>query len=186
MPSVFGKEGKKKELIKNLDSLYSQLQREHQISPGDFPDIKKMQEQLANQDFTKFHHMDKKLLDRVDKMLAEDIAKMMSMIPLDEENRRQNDQDKIKGGAFDGVMETNTPFMFKGGEGINAGVGEVEWVISKDRSVHSSSRLEPLLLFTVSIAGTNTTTFSTLSGLLMEKCLVLQLRVRENFLEKIK
>ena len=23
--------------------------------------------------------------------------------------------------------------MFKGGEGINAGVGEVEWVISKDR-----------------------------------------------------
>ena len=135
MPSVFGKEGKKKELIKNLDALYTQLQREHQISPGDFPDIKKMQEQLANQDFSKFHLLDRKLLERVDKMLAEDIAKMMSMIPLDEEHRRQNDQDKIKGGAFDGVMETNTPFMFKGGEGINAGVGEVEWVISKDRSV---------------------------------------------------
>ena len=30
-------------------------------------------------------------------------------------------------------METKTPFMFKGGEGINAGVGEVEWVIAKDR-----------------------------------------------------
>ena len=137
MPSVFGKEGKKKELIKNLDALYTQLQREHQISPGDFPDIKKMQEQLANQDFTKFHHMDKKLLERVDKMLAEDIAKMMSMIPLDEEYRRQKDEDKIKGGAFDGVMETATPFMFKGGEGINAGVGEVEWVVNKDRSVSS-------------------------------------------------
>ena len=135
MPSVFGKEGKKKELIKNLDSLYTQLQREHQISPGDFPDIKKMQEQLANQDFTKFHQLDRKLLERVDKMLAEDIAKMMAMIPLDEENRRQNDQDKIKGGAFDQVMETQTPFMFKGGEGINAGAGEVEWVIAKDRSV---------------------------------------------------
>ena len=138
MPSVFGKEGKKKELIKNLDSLYSQLQREHQISPGDFPDIKKMQEQLANQDFTKFHQLDRKLLERVDKMLAEDIAKMMAMIPLDEENRRQNDQDKIKGGAFDQVMETQTPFMFKGGEGINAGAGEVEWVIAKDRSVSIS------------------------------------------------
>ena len=137
MPSVFGKEGKKKELIKNLDSLYSQLQREHQISPGDFPDIKKMQEQLANQDFTKFHQLDRKLLERVDKMLAEDIAKMMAMIPLDEENRRQNDQDKIKGGAFDQVMETQTPFMFKGGEGINAGAGEVEWVIAKDRSVYN-------------------------------------------------
>merc|ERR1712098_415494 len=66
MPSVFGKEGKKKELIKNLDSLYSQLQREHQISPGDFPDIKKLQE-------------------RVDKMLAEDIAKLMAMVPLEEQ-----------------------------------------------------------------------------------------------------
>ena len=32
-------------------------------------------------------------------------------------------------------MDSATPFMFKGGEGINAGVGEVEWVISKDRSV---------------------------------------------------
>ena len=29
-------------------------------------------------------------------MLAEDIAKLMAMIPLDEEVRRQNDADKIK------------------------------------------------------------------------------------------
>ena len=144
MPSVFGKDAKKKELIKNLDSLYSQLQREHQISPGDFPEIKKMQEQLANHDFTKFHALDRKLLERVDRMLAEDIAKLMAMIPLDEENRRQNDADKIKGGAFDGVMETKTPFMYKGGEGINAGVGEVEWVISKDRYKFISLLLKPM------------------------------------------
>jgi len=100
MPAVFGKDSKKKELIKNLDGLYAQLQREHQISPGDFPEIKKMQEQLANHDFTKFHTLDIKLLDRVDRMLAEDIAKLMAMIPLDEEVRRQNDADKIKGGAL--------------------------------------------------------------------------------------
>ena len=29
------------------------------------------------------------------RMLAEDIAKLMSMIPIDEENKRQNDDDKI-------------------------------------------------------------------------------------------
>ena len=29
------------------------------------------------------------------RMLSEDIAKLMSMIPLDEENRRQNDADKV-------------------------------------------------------------------------------------------
>lgn len=43
MPSVFGKESKKKELIKNLGTIYEQIQREYQISPGDFPDLKKMQ-----------------------------------------------------------------------------------------------------------------------------------------------
>ncbi len=32
MPSVFGKESKKKELIKNLDALYAQIQREHQVN----------------------------------------------------------------------------------------------------------------------------------------------------------
>ena len=40
---MFGKDAKKKELIKNLSQIYEQIQREHQISPGDFPDIKKMQ-----------------------------------------------------------------------------------------------------------------------------------------------
>ena len=93
---MFGKDSKKKELIKNLDSLYAQvlflyfkvlflvgvliavpiyqfsyilaflqLQREHQISPGDFPDIKKMKEQLAHQDFTKFKQLDMRLLQKV-------------------------------------------------------------------------------------------------------------------------
>lgn len=43
MPSMFGKDSKKKELIKNLDQTYEKIQREHQISPGDFPDLKRMQ-----------------------------------------------------------------------------------------------------------------------------------------------
>ena len=43
-----------------------------------------------------------------------------------------------QGGAFDQVMEGKTPFMFGGGEGINAGVGEVDWVINKDRYKYDS------------------------------------------------
>lgn len=84
MPSVFGKEGKKKELIKNIGTVYDRLQREHQISPGDFPDIKKMQEVLQNQDFSKFHSLKPHLIETVDRMLATDIARMMSMIPQEE------------------------------------------------------------------------------------------------------
>ena len=44
----------------------------------------------------------------------------------------------FQGGAFDQVMEGKPPFMFGGGEGINAGVGEVDWVINKDRYKYDS------------------------------------------------
>lgn len=47
MPSVFGKDSKKKELIANLPEIYATIEREHQISPGDFPNVKKMQVQKS-------------------------------------------------------------------------------------------------------------------------------------------
>lgn len=43
MPSMFGKDNKKKELVNNLAEIYGQIEREHQISPGDFPALKRMQ-----------------------------------------------------------------------------------------------------------------------------------------------
>lgn len=81
MPSMFGKDSKKKELIKNLASVYADIEREHGVPAGDFPDLAEMQEKLLHHDFLKFHLLKKPLLDAVDKMLAEDIAKMMAMIP---------------------------------------------------------------------------------------------------------
>ena len=59
---MFGKEAKKKELIKNLDALYAQLQREHKINAGDFPDLEKMKKDLVHQDFAKFRGMDKVMI----------------------------------------------------------------------------------------------------------------------------
>lgn len=46
MPSVFGKDSKKKELITNLGEIYHKIEKEHQISPGDFPNLAKMQVRL--------------------------------------------------------------------------------------------------------------------------------------------
>ncbi|MGH0138658.1 UNVERIFIED_CONTAM: hypothetical protein FKN15_031914 [Acipenser sinensis] len=46
MPNMFGKENKKKELISNLGEIYLKIEKEHQVSPGDFPNLKKMQELL--------------------------------------------------------------------------------------------------------------------------------------------
>ncbi|XP_046453281.1 EH domain-containing protein 3-like [Daphnia pulex] len=134
-PTMFGKDAKKKELIKNLGQIYDQIQREYQISPGDFPDIKKMQEQLVHHDFTKFPPLKPRLLEAVDRMLAEDIARLMSVIPQESVIRAAAEPNGsgIKGGAFDGVSEKASPFGYLKGEGIDAGAGEPEWIVGKDR-----------------------------------------------------
>lgn len=98
MPTVFGKDNKKKDLIKNLGQIYDQIQREQQISPGDFPDLKKMQANLAHHDFTKFNLIKPRLLEVVDKMLSEDISKLMAMIP--HEDSSSTSEPMIKGTYF--------------------------------------------------------------------------------------
>ena len=80
-------------------------------------------------------------------MLQEDISKLMVMIPQEDKMQRSEGTDmKIQGGAFDGVLDQATPFMYQGGEGINAGIGEVEWVIAKDRYKYDEAfdRLNPI------------------------------------------
>ncbi|XP_017142095.2 EH domain-containing protein 1 [Drosophila miranda] len=133
MPSVFGKDSKKKDLIKNLGQVYDRIQREHSISPGDFPDIKKMQDVLQHQDFTKFHSLKPHLLDIVDNMLAKDIARLMEMIP--QEEMTLVNEPIVKGGAFEGVIDDHvSPFGYMKGEGIDAGYGEHEWICNKEKS----------------------------------------------------
>jgi hypothetical protein len=39
----------------------------------------------------------------------------------------------VVGGAFEGVEDTVSPFGYKRGEGIDAGSGEPEWIVSKER-----------------------------------------------------
>lgn len=39
----------------------------------------------------------------------------------------------IQGGAFEGVEDKISPFGYKRGEGIDAGHGEPEWIVNKER-----------------------------------------------------
>ncbi|XP_067328653.1 EH domain-containing protein 1 [Anolis sagrei] len=131
MPNVFGKESKKKELVNNLGEIYLKIEREHQISPGDFPNLRKMQEQLLTQDFSKFQPLKQKLLDAVDDMLANDIARLMVMVRQEES---QMPTQAVKGGAFEGTM--NGPFGHGYGEGAGEGIDDVEWVVGKDKPTY--------------------------------------------------
>lgn len=131
MPNVFGKESKKKELVNNLGEIYAKIEREHQISAGDFPSLRKMQELLQTQDFSKFQALKPKLLDTVDDMLANDIARLMVMVRQEESLMPSQ---VVKGGAFDGTM--NGPFGHGYGEGAGEGIDDIEWVVGKDKPTY--------------------------------------------------
>ncbi|XP_035277988.1 EH domain-containing protein 4 isoform X2 [Anguilla anguilla] len=161
MPSLFGKEKKKEELISRLPEIYCILQREHHISAGDFPNVTKMQvltlhlyarthvhilqrehhisagdfpnvtkmqEQLQNYDFSKFPSLKTKLIESVDKMLANKIAGLMSMIR--EEESRQPPQ-QVSGGAFEGSQDG--PFGHGYEEGVRAGADAEDWIVCRDK-----------------------------------------------------
>ncbi|XP_059838744.1 EH domain-containing protein 3 isoform X2 [Hypanus sabinus] len=128
MPAVFGKDNKKKELINGLGEIYARIEREHQISPGDFPNIKKMQDQLQAQDFNKFQPLKIKLLETVDDMLGNDIAQLMILVRQEE---TQQPVPVVKGGAFEGTM--SGPFGHGYGEGAGEGIDDLEWVVIRDK-----------------------------------------------------
>jgi len=75
--------------------------------------------------------MKQKLLDHVDRMLAEDIAVLMNMIPKEDESQGDMETNVVKGGAFEGYKES--PFGVGRLEGVDKGRGDEEWVVAKDR-----------------------------------------------------
>ncbi|XP_002736717.1 EH domain-containing protein 1-like [Saccoglossus kowalevskii] len=128
MPSMFGKDSKKKELIANLGEIYRKLQREHQISAGDFPPLHRMQDLLKEHDFSKFNQLKPKLIDRVDHMLSNDMTRLMQMIPTEE--AVSSKEPAVRGGAF---INDITPFGAGYGEGADFGKNEhEEWIVSRD------------------------------------------------------
>ena len=144
-PAMFGKDSKKKELIGNLGQIYERLQREHQIPAGDFPDLKRMQEQLVHQKFAKFKPLKPRLLQAVDRMLAEDISHLMAIMP-QQSALQKSPEPTVKGGAFVGVADHVSPFGFMKGEGIDAGAGGSGWIVNRDRYKSDTifHRLDPI------------------------------------------
>lgn len=136
MPSTFGKGNKKKELIKSLDLIYAKLQREHRISPGDFPDIRKMQEILELQDFNKLQYLKPKLIEIVDKTLTEDIGRL---IPIDDLTPPAN-ETSVEGGAFEDTEGLITPFSNRRSE---YSLEESEWCVAKEKYDLIFNKLAP-------------------------------------------
>ena len=54
-------------------------------------------------------------------MLSEDIAKLMSQIPQEEMNARNEGNDRIDGGVFNDVMDQSSVFGHNQDRGVNEG-----------------------------------------------------------------
>lgn len=92
--------------------------------------MKRLQEQLEKEDFSKFHAMKPKLIEVVDEMLREDVARLMAMIPREEQVI--STAPAVKGGAFETYNDTS-PFGIGRGEGLDKGREEEDWVVNKER-----------------------------------------------------
>ncbi len=76
-----GKDRKRRELIERLDSIFSQIQDEYDVSPGDFPDVRAMRDKLANAEWGSFKTVERHQIQKLDKLLSEDMTKLMQANP---------------------------------------------------------------------------------------------------------
>jgi len=140
MPSVFGKDKAKNNLIKDLEKIFAELSHKYKISLGDFPKVKPMQEKLKMADFSKFRSLSSSMIAKVDDMIAKDIAELMVVIQRDEAKATDlynKEGPAVKGGVFSD--NGANPFSNKWGEGINAGTdyGSVSggtWIIDDKKA----------------------------------------------------
>ena len=83
--------------------VYATLQSEQGIPPADLPDLDTMREKLRGQDFSKFPQYDRAAVAKVDKMLAEDIPRLMGLLPAEDAEKARAGLATITGGVFDKV-----------------------------------------------------------------------------------
>ena len=126
MPMI-GKNSKKEELLKKLEKVFLAVETEHKIPRSDFPDLETMRKNLAKHDFSKFNSYDQKLVDKVDRMLTEEIPRLMNMIPQEDLTKGREGNNRVSSvGAF---SKESLP----GGVGFNEGIGEPIWIVSKEK-----------------------------------------------------
>lgn len=133
MPSMFGKEKAKNNLIKDLDKIFVELSNKYNISLGDFPKVDEMRARLKLADFTKLKALNNNMIHKVDDMLAKDIAELMKLIQREEAanaEKSKNEGPAVKGGAF-GQADAN-PFSKEFGEGAMAGADDDgQWIVDE-------------------------------------------------------
>jgi len=103
---VFGKEAKKKQLLKNLEGIIAEVESKHGTCTGDLPSLEKLSESLGRLDWGRLRPVDQRLLGRLDRMLTEDMSKLLGMLP----QEAQDASGVVLNGPIEAVISDTTPF----------------------------------------------------------------------------
>ena len=89
------------EIIRNLQTeIYDPLINEYFLSQEDFPEVRRMQKLLANEDFANFEDLDEEMLEAIEDWMDHGIAARKAG-----QLGNEDGDDFVSGGAFEGVMD---------------------------------------------------------------------------------
>ncbi|EDR29587.1 EH domain-containing protein, putative [Entamoeba dispar SAW760] len=84
MPT-FGKDKKKAELLKDLNTVFNTVMKRYNLAAGDFPPIDVYKERLQNCDFSKFPKLDMRVINAVDDALGTQIPLLLKKFPMEDD-----------------------------------------------------------------------------------------------------
>lgn len=105
MPLVFGKDAKKKNLLKHLEQTIDAVEAKHGTCTGDLPTLETLRESLARADWSKFRSVDHRQLAKLDRLLTEDMSRLLSIVPTETETT-----SIVLNGPIEATTEDSTPF----------------------------------------------------------------------------
>lgn len=83
----FGKEKKQRELIENLHKEFFKIHKTTGLAVGDFPNLERMKENLSQATFSEFPKFNEKLISAMNRVLAEDIPRLMRQLAVTEADK---------------------------------------------------------------------------------------------------
>ena len=79
-PAVFGKDAKKKQLLANLEGIFEEIRKKHNIAARDFPDVEKMRRRLETLDFKMLKNLDPRLIKAADSVMEKELPKLLQYV----------------------------------------------------------------------------------------------------------
>jgi len=140
MPFLWGKESAQQELIQNLASEFSEIERLHKIPAGDFPNVAKMQQTLKTMDFSSFEKSDDHLYQQITDVLHKDLPKLLKTMQPPSSQKKYNPFE-----ASDWVVTTEALVIYNEiFESLNPVNGSVTGNVARDTLMNTGIPVDSL------------------------------------------